>query len=99
MRGVVQCCRWAAIYLTLFVLGSYLLQFQIGRRIWRRLHYVVFPAGVLMFAHSIFTDLELKDGHPDLLDGGKIFIEIAEVLAVAATVIRYGMRKQRLRAR
>jgi hypothetical protein len=26
--------------------------------------------------HSIFTDPDLKDGHPDLLDGGKIFVEI-----------------------
>jgi DMSO/TMAO reductase YedYZ heme-binding membrane subunit len=59
-----------------------------ARGLWRNLHYLVYPAAALLFVHSILTDPNLKDGHPDLLDGGKIFVEIAAVLGLAAAVLR-----------
>jgi DMSO/TMAO reductase YedYZ heme-binding membrane subunit len=64
------------MYLLLIVFVTSLLRSRVGRPLWRRLHYLVFPAVALVFVHSIFTDPDLKDGHPDLLDGGKIFVEI-----------------------
>jgi hypothetical protein len=45
--------------------------YSLGRPLWRRLHYLVFPAAVLFFQPGILTDPSLKDGHSDLLDGGK----------------------------
>jgi predicted ferric reductase len=81
-----------ALYLLLIVFVSSLLRTRIGRPIWRKLHYLVFPAAVLLFLHSILTDPLLKDGHPDLLDGGKVFVEVASVISFAATVVRYRMR-------
>jgi hypothetical protein len=42
----------------------------------------------LLFLHSMLTDPDLKDGHPDLLDGGKVFIGISLLISVAATAIR-----------
>ena len=56
----------------------------------RTLHYLVFPAAVLLFVHSIFTDPELRDGKPDLLDGGKIFVY--GCCAVVLAVIGYRIR-------
>jgi predicted ferric reductase len=92
----------AALYLLLLVFVSSLLRTRIARPLWRNLHYLVFPAAVLLLLHSILTDPNLKDGHPDLLDGGKIFVEIAALvsfLAVAARLILRGrgLRPARLR--
>jgi DMSO/TMAO reductase YedYZ heme-binding membrane subunit len=86
-----------ALYLLLLVFLSSLLRTRIGRPLWRRLHYLVFPAAVLLFLHSILTDPNLKDGHPDLLDGGKVFVEAASLLSVVAVAIRYRMRGRGLR--
>jgi predicted ferric reductase len=81
-----------ALYLVVVVFLSSLLRIWIGRRLWRILHYLVYPAAVLLFVHSILTDPNLKDGHPDFLDGGKIFVEIAAVLGLAAAVLRVHWR-------
>lgn len=81
-----------ALYLLAIVLLSSLLRTRIGRPLWRNLHYLVFPAAALLFVHSILTDPLLKDGRPDLLDGGKIFVELATVTCVVAVVIRWKVR-------
>jgi predicted ferric reductase len=81
-----------ALYLLAIVLLSSLLRARMTRVVWRRLHYLVFPAAVLLLLHSILTDPNLKDGHPDLLDGGKIFVEAATVIAFVATTIRIRLR-------
>ncbi len=87
----------AALYLVVLVFVSSLLRTRIGRPVWRRLHYLVFPAAVLLFVHSILTDPALKDGHPDLLDGGKVFVEIATAVSLIATWFRYRLRGKGLR--
>jgi len=91
-----------ALYLLVLVLVTSLLRTRIGRPLWRKLHYLVFPTAVLLFVHSIYTDPNLKDGHPDLLDGGKVFLEIAALLTIAAVSVRVrlhgrGLRPQRAR--
>jgi DMSO/TMAO reductase YedYZ heme-binding membrane subunit len=60
--------------------------------LWRGLHYLVFPCAALLFLHSILTDPNLKDGHPDLLDGGKVFVEISSLFSLAATTMRIRLR-------
>jgi predicted ferric reductase len=82
-----------ALYLLLLVFGSSLLRTRIGRPLWRNLHYLVFPAAILLFLHSILTDPLLRDGNPDLLDGGKIFVEVSSVISLAATLARYWLRR------
>lgn len=87
----------AALYLLLVVLLSSLWRARISRRMWRNLHWLVYPAAALMLLHSILTDPELKDGHPDLLDGGKVFLGITCLLLLAAGVARSLARKQGFR--
>jgi methionine sulfoxide reductase heme-binding subunit len=82
----------AAMYLVLLIVGSSLLRQRLGRPLWRKLHYLVFPMMVLLFLHSILTDPNLKDGKPDLLDGGKVFLEIACAVSVLAVAARVWMR-------
>ncbi len=86
-----------AMYLLLLVILTSLLRARIGRPLWRKMHYLVFPAAVLLFLHSILTDPELKDGHPDLLDGGKGFVEILSVLCFLAIALRIRLRGRGLR--
>jgi predicted ferric reductase len=81
-----------AAYLVLLVFITSLLRTRVGRPLWRSLHYCVFPAAFLIFLHSILTDPLLQDGHPDLLDGGKVFIEICTVISVAAVAVRWRLR-------
>lgn len=81
-----------ALYLLVIVLLTSLLRSRMARPVWRRLHYLVFPAAALLILHSILTDPNLKDGHPDLLDGGKIFVEAATLLSFAAVTIRIRLR-------
>jgi predicted ferric reductase len=81
-----------ALYLIVLVVVSSLLRKRIGRPLWRSMHYLVFPCAVLLFLHSVLTDPNLKDGHPDLLDGGKVFIEISLLISLVATTIRIRLR-------
>ena len=86
-----------ALYLLMLVFVSSLLRTRIGRRVWRNLHYLVFPAAALLLVHSILTDPALKDGHPDLLDGGKIFVEAAALVSVGAVILRVRLSGRGLR--
>ncbi len=87
----------AALYLVVLIVVTSLLRRRIGRPLWRKLHYLAFPAAALLFLHSILTDPLLKDGHPDLLDGGKVFVEIACLLSAIAIGWRIGLRGKGLR--
>jgi methionine sulfoxide reductase heme-binding subunit len=87
-----------ALYVLVLVLVSSLLRTRIGRPIWRSLHYLVFPAAVLLFLHSILTDPNLKDGHPDLLDGGKVFVEGCTLVSFVAVMVRLRLRGRGFRA-
>ena len=87
----------AATYLLIVVLTTSLLRAHMPRLLWRRLHWLVFPSAVLLFLHSILTDPNLRDGHPDLLDGGKVFVEGAALLTFAAVTLRLRLRGEGLR--
>lgn len=86
-----------ALYLLVLVLATSLLRAHMARSQWRTLHYLAFPAALLLFLHSILTDPNLRDGHPDLLDGGKVFIEVATLLSAVAVLIRIRLRGTGLR--
>lgn len=88
-----------ALYLVLLLVITSLLRHRLGRPLWKKLHFLAFPMLVLTFIHSLFTDPLLKDGHPDMLDGGKVFLEIACLLSVAAVIARVRLRGNGLRRR
>jgi predicted ferric reductase len=82
----------AGLYLLLVVIFTSLLRLGMPRSLWRKLHYLVFPAMVLMFVHSVFTDPALSIGKVDLLDGGKVFVEICGAISLAAWIYRIRLR-------
>jgi len=88
-----------ALYVLLVVLVSSLMRAQIGRRLWKSLHYLVYPAGVLLFIHGVFTDSDLRTGKADLLDGEKVYVMGCFLLVLAASLFALRLRRIRVRAR
>jgi predicted ferric reductase len=82
----------AALYLLLIVILTSLFRLRMARPLWRKLHYLVFPAFVLMFVHSVFTNPALSNGKVDLLDGGKVFVEICGAISLATWTVRIRLR-------
>jgi DMSO/TMAO reductase YedYZ heme-binding membrane subunit len=97
LQPVINTLGAIALYLLVFLLVTSLLRQRLGRPLWRSLHYFSFPAVVLLFIHRLLTDPNLKDGHPDMLDGGKVFLEIACLLSLVAIVVRLLLRGRGLR--
>ena len=97
LQPLINLAGAGALYLLALLLLTSLVRNTLGRRLWRNLHYLAFPAVVLMFLHSLLTDPNLKDGHPDMLDGGKVFLEVATLLSVVAIAWRAKLRGQGLR--
>jgi sulfoxide reductase heme-binding subunit YedZ len=98
LQPLINLTGAVAVYLLLVLLVTSLLRNRIGRVLWRKLHYLAFPTAVLIFVHSIFTDPNLKDGHPDMLDGGKVFLELCFALSLAAVIWRAKLRGKGLRS-
>ncbi len=96
LQPLINLAGAGAMYLLLLVFITSLLRTRIGRPVWRKIHYLVFPAAMLLFIHSTLTDPDLKDGHPDLLDGGKVFVEISALVCLLAIGLRIRMRGNRI---
>jgi predicted ferric reductase len=82
----------ASFYVLLIVILTSIFRLHMARPLWRKLHFLVFPAFVLMFVHSVFTDPLLANGKADLLDGGKVFVEICCAISLATWAVRISLR-------
>lgn len=87
----------AAYILGVVLITSYYRK-QLGRHNWKLLHFLVYPAAVLVFLHSILTDPNLNGGAIDYLDGGKVFVFICLGLVSIASIWawRFRVRKDRM---
>jgi predicted ferric reductase len=77
-----------ALYLLAFVVVTSYFRLSLGRRLWKAFHFGIYIAAVPLFFHSLLTDPDLKNS-VDWLDGGKIFIEVALILIVVVTLLRF----------
>jgi predicted ferric reductase len=82
-----------ALYLLTFVVLTSYFRLRLGRRLWKAFHFGIYITALPLFFHSLLTDPNLKNS-VDWLDGGKIFVELALILIVAVTVLRF--RKARV---
>lgn len=78
----------AALYLLAFVVITSYFRFDIGRRWWKRMHYVTYALFILYAFHAILTDPTLKDAPLDPLDAEKVYVELCVLVVVVATVLR-----------
>lgn len=77
-----------ALYLVAFVVVTSYFRARLGRRLWKAFHVVIYFAVLPLFFHGLLTDPDLKNS-VDWLDGGKIFIELALVLIVVISLLRW----------
>jgi predicted ferric reductase len=84
-----------AVYLLLIVVATSIYRLKIGRLWWKRFHWLVYPAALLLFVHGVLTDPELKTGRADVLDGEKVFVEICFLLIVAIGLLSLRIRRRR----
>lgn len=89
----------AALYGLLIVVVTSIFRLQMARPLWKKLHFLVFPAFAFMFFHGIFADPLLSSGKASLLDGGKIFVEICFAITLAMSTVRVLLRRHGFRPR
>jgi len=84
-----------ALYLALIVLLTSLARLSLGRKLWKRLHYLNYPAAVAWFVHGLLTDTKLKNRPTDWLDAEKFFVEICFALVIGVFAVTLLMRRRR----
>jgi predicted ferric reductase len=84
-----------AFYCLVIVVGTSYFRVQLGRRIWKAVHYTAYAAAALFYVHGIRMDPELKSRPTDYLDGEKVLVEGCMLLVIAAIAwrIRYARNK------
>jgi predicted ferric reductase len=86
-----------AFYALVVVVVTSIYRIPIGRKMWKTLHFLVYPAAALLFVHGILTNQNLDSKPVDYFDGEKIFIEICLALIVAASVWAWQHRAKKQR--
>jgi predicted ferric reductase len=85
------------LYLLVVVVVTSYFRRWLGRRPWKRFHYLVYAAGVCVFIHGILANSELKSSPIDPWDGERVFVESCLCVIGLATVWawRYRLQKDR----
>jgi predicted ferric reductase len=97
VQPVLNTVGAAALYGLLIVIVTSFFRLRMARPLWKKLHLLVFPAFVLMFIHSMFTDPLLSQGKVDLLDGGKVFVAICFAIALVTSAVRVRLHRNGFR--
>jgi len=86
--------------IVIVVITSY-FRLQLGRRLWKSFHFVIYAAATALFWHGILTDPNLKNTPLDPLDGEKVYIEACCLFIAVLGFVRWrhGMRKAHVRAK
>lgn len=84
-----------AFYAIVIVVITSIYRIPLGRKLWKALHYLVYPASALLFVHGILTNQNLDNKAVDYLDGEKVFVEVCLFVVVAASVWAWQFRLQK----
>jgi DMSO/TMAO reductase YedYZ heme-binding membrane subunit len=86
------------LYLVAFAVLTSYFRHVFGFHRWKQLHYTTYAAAGAFFAHSVFTDPQLKNRPVDWIDAEKVFVEDCLLLVAAGTIWRVThARRRRLR--
>lgn len=87
-----------ALYLLGIVVVSSIVRVRVGRKWWRKLHWLNYPAAAALFLHGIVADPELKGAPVDYLDGEKVYLEICVFAIAVLALVRWRVhaRKDRV---
>lgn len=86
-----------AFYAIVVVMVTSIYRIPIGRKIWKRFHFLVYPAAALLFVHGILTNQNLDNKQVDYFDGEKVFIEICLAVVVAGSIAAWQFRERKQR--
>lgn len=81
-----------AFYAIVIVVVTSIYRIALGRKLWKTLHYLVYPSAALLFVHGILTNQNLDNKAVDYLDGEKVFIEICLLVVLSASVWAWQFR-------
>lgn len=84
-----------AAYALVIVVVTSIYRIALGRRLWKALHFLVYPAAALLFVHSILTNQNLDNKRVDYLDGEKVYIEICLLVVVAMSAWAWQFRAKK----
>ncbi len=87
----------AAAYLLIVIVATSIYRVALGRKLWKKIHYLTYAASAGLLIHAVLTDPGLKTGTIDWLDGGKVFVEICCVVFVIAAGLRIRLALRRHR--
>lgn len=87
-----------ALYTVAFTVVTSYFRFELGRKLWKKLHYAAYGAAALFFIHGLLTDPELENNPLDPFDGEKVTIELCLLFVVVATVwrLRYALDQRKM---
>jgi predicted ferric reductase len=88
-----------ALYLVVIVVVTSLYRVALGRRLWKRFHYLTYAAAAGLFIHGILTDPQLNHSRIDPLDGEKVLVESCLFLVALAGIWRVRYRHKLREAR
>lgn len=99
-QTLYNCLGAITFYLFLFVVVTSYFRPQLRYRPWKKLHYVAYAAGIVMYIHGTLIDPNLKDQPTDFFDGEKVQVWLCFLLVLSAAIWRwkFGTEKQRWKA-
>lgn len=96
-QPIVNTIGAAGLYLVTFAVLTSYFRHVFGFHRWKQLHYTTYAAAVTFFAHSLFTDPELKNRPVHWIDAEKVFVEVCLLLVATGTVWRVSDARRRTR--
>jgi predicted ferric reductase len=78
-----------ALYLLIFTVITSIYRAEIGRDLWKPLHYLTYLLATLFIVHGSLTDQHLDNSPMDLLDAEKVGIMACGVVILMATILRF----------
>jgi predicted ferric reductase len=97
----INCLGALALYVLVFTVITSIYRAEIGRRVWKPLHYLTYVLAALFVVHGTFTDQNLDNKPIDFLDPEKFGIIVLGVVVIVASWfrVRAALRHPKFRAR
>jgi DMSO/TMAO reductase YedYZ heme-binding membrane subunit len=87
-QPIVNTFGAAALYILLIVVLTSWRRFQIGRKWWKRIHFITYAMFPIYAVHAILTNPRLNDKPIDYLDGEKVWVVFCLLLVAVAMTAR-----------
>jgi sulfoxide reductase heme-binding subunit YedZ len=87
-QPIVNTVGALALYLLVVIVVTSYFRFQIGRRIWKPLHFATYGLFALYAVHGLLTDPHLEDAPFDPLDAEKVYVELCILLVLVGSALR-----------